>query len=254
MNPWVSGTAASFQSPSQPLSMTWTPAGGSTAYAYGSSISNGGAAAPAAPAPSQYQGQMNSFLSQQAPQFQAPQYQGPGPNRFETGLAANERRLNALQDDPSSIQQTAAYKFRVGQGQEALQRQQAAKGMLGSGNRLMELTKYGQDMGSQEYDAQHKRLADLTGMYAGNWNQAQGTNVQEALGKYSTGMQGALGSYGTAMQGHTARGNTLANLLSNDQSNQLAQQKFDWSQQQSQPQQQTFSTRTLRGGGTGTFW
>lgn len=141
--------------------------------------------------------QMQEFLKQQSPQ-----YQGPGANRFETGLASAERRISSLLDDPTSIQQTAAYKFRLGQGEQALQRQLAAKGMAGSGNRLMELTKYGQDMASQEYDTQAKRLQDLLSSYQGAWNQSQGTNVQEALGKYST-----------ASQAHTARGQTLANLM-----------------------------------------
>jgi hypothetical protein len=44
-----------------------------------------------------------------------------------------------------------------------------AKGMLNSGNRLMELTKYGQDMGSQEYDAQAGRLSNLLGNYSQSW-------------------------------------------------------------------------------------
>jgi hypothetical protein len=74
-----------------------------------------------------------------------------------------ENRLKSLLDDPESIKQTGAYKFRVGQGQEALQRSLGARGLLGSGNRLMELTKYGQDMASQEYDTQFSRLADLLG-------------------------------------------------------------------------------------------
>lgn len=113
-------------------------------------------------------------------------------NRFESGLSDTESRLRALLDDPDSIKQSAAYKFRVGQGQEALQRSMGAKGMLNSGNRLMELTKYGQDMGSQEYDAQAGRLGSLLGNYsqgyvgdknantsrysaqANAWNQAQG--------------------------------------------------------------------------------
>lgn len=134
----------------------------------------------------------------------APQYKGPGPNRFETGLASSESRLQSLLNDPTSIQQSAAYKFRLGQGQEALQRQQAAKGMLGSGNRLMELTKYGQDMASQEYDNQYKRLADLTGMYAGNWNTAQTANMQNAADIFKT-----------ETSGHGQMGSTLANLLGN---------------------------------------
>ncbi len=86
-------------------------------------------------------------------------------NRFGSGLSDVETRLRALLDNPDSIQQTGAYKFRVGQGQEALQRSLGAKGMLNSGNRLMELTKYGQDMGSQEYDAQAGRLSNLLGTY-----------------------------------------------------------------------------------------
>ena len=113
-------------------------------------------------------------------------------NRFAAGLTDAESRLRALLDNPDSVQQSAAYKFRVGQGQEALQRSLGAKGLLNSGNRLMELTRYGQDMGSQEYDAQAGRLSGLLGTYgqgyvsdknantsrfsaeAGAWNTAQG--------------------------------------------------------------------------------
>ena len=90
-------------------------------------------------------------------------------NRFEAGLTDAETRLRALLDNPDSIQQSAAYKFRVGQGQEALQRSLGAKGMLNSGNRLMELTKYGQDMGSQEYENQFGRLGNLLTNYSGSW-------------------------------------------------------------------------------------
>ncbi len=89
----------------------------------------------------------------------------PTDNRFSSGLSDVETRLRALLDNPDSIQQTGAYKFRVGQGKEALQRSLGAKGMLNSGNRLMELTKYGQDMGAQEYDAQAGRLSNLLGTY-----------------------------------------------------------------------------------------
>lgn len=90
----------------------------------------------------------------------------PDDNRFAAGLTDAESRLRALLDNPDSINQSAAYKFRVGQGQEALQRSLGAKGMLNSGNRLAELTKYGQDIGSQEYDAQYGRLGSLLGNYS----------------------------------------------------------------------------------------
>lgn len=178
--------------------------------------------------------QMQSYLG-----GAAPQYQGPGANRFESGLASSEKRLSSLLDDPSSIQQTAAYKFRLGQGEQALQRQQAAKGMLGSGNRLMELTKYGQDMGSQEYEAQAGRLQNLLGTYSGAWNQAQGTNVQEALGRY-----------GTEMQGHTARGNTLANLVGTATQGYTTARGQDLAQKQQQAAASGGGgTTTMLGGG-----
>lgn len=90
-------------------------------------------------------------------------------NRFEAGLSDAEARLRSLLDDPDSIKQTGAYKFRVKQGEDALQRQLGARGMLNSGNRLMELTKYGQDMGSQEYENQFGRLGNLLTNYSGSW-------------------------------------------------------------------------------------
>jgi hypothetical protein len=90
-------------------------------------------------------------------------------NRFEAGLSDAEARLKSLLDDPDSIKQTGAYKFRVKQGEDALQRQMGARGMLNSGNRLMELTKYGQDMGSQEYENQFGRLGNLLTNYTGGW-------------------------------------------------------------------------------------
>lgn len=90
-------------------------------------------------------------------------------NRFEAGLTDAESRLRSLLDNPDSINQSAAYKFRVKQGEDALQRNLGARGLLNSGNRLMELTKYGQDMGSQEYENQFGRLGNLLSNYSGSW-------------------------------------------------------------------------------------
>jgi hypothetical protein len=119
-------------------------------------------ATPFDPAVNQYKRQVDSYLAAPRPVMDT-------SNRFEAGLSANERRLNSLLEDPEAVRQTAAYKFRLKQGEDAIQRNLGAKGLLNSGNRLMELTKYGQDMGSQEYDVQANRLRDLVGMYSGNW-------------------------------------------------------------------------------------
>ena len=100
-------------------------------------------------------------------------------NRFEPGLTDAETRLRSLLDNPDSIQQSAAYKFRVAQGQEALQRSLGARGLLNSGNRLMELTKYGQDMGAQEYDAQYGRLGNLLNTQQQGWLGDKNANTNQ---------------------------------------------------------------------------
>jgi len=127
------------------------------------------------------------------------------PNRFENLLSDAEGRLKRLLDDPNSIGQSAAYKFRVGQGEEALQRSLGAKGMLNSGNRLMDLTKYGQDMASQEYDNQFGRLKDLLGIGATGYigdrqasNQAQDISNRFKLGSDANSLNQAQFAKSTA--------------------------------------------------------
>ena len=46
----------------------------------------------------------------------------------------------------------------------------------------MELTKYGQDMASQEYDKQADRLSSLLGNYGQFYNQSRGIDEQSKLG------------------------------------------------------------------------
>lgn len=74
-----------------------------------------------------------------------------------------EARLQALINDPNSISDSNAYKFRFNQGQQALERSAAAKGMLGSGNTLAALAQYGQGMASDEYGNEVGRLGALSG-------------------------------------------------------------------------------------------
>ena len=72
-----------------------------------------------------------------------------------------QNQLKALLSDPSKIQQTPGYQFAVDQGNQAINRSAAAKGMLNSGGVLAELAKYNQGMASQDYGNQVNRLADL---------------------------------------------------------------------------------------------
>lgn len=76
---------------------------------------------------------------------------------------AYEDQLKSLLANPDSIKDTGAYKFAFDQGQQSVERSAAAKGMLGSGNVLAELTQFGQGLASQQYDKEANRLAGLSG-------------------------------------------------------------------------------------------
>lgn len=91
-----------------------------------------------------------------------------------------------------------SYAWRFQQGQQAVERSLAAKGLLQSGNAAIELQQYGQGMASQEYNAQfnrtlsamgasesafqasYNRLAELAGMSTGMQANSQNTNYNYA--------------------------------------------------------------------------
>ena len=75
------------------------------------------------------------------------------------GTAAN--KLNELLQNPSSVTSTPGYQFAYNQGLEAVNRTAAAKGQLGSGNRLYDLTKFGQGIASQTYDNTVSQLGNF---------------------------------------------------------------------------------------------
>lgn len=138
-----------------------------------------------------------SAMSRKNP-FEVPTYNAT--NRFDPALTDSSNRINSLLDNPDSISNSAAYKFRLGQGMEALQRSLGAKGLLNSGNRLTAMNDYAQGEASQEYGNQFNRLADLYkantqgylgdksanvslyGAQAGAYNQAQRNNDANQLG------------------------------------------------------------------------
>ena len=76
-------------------------------------------------------------------------------------LSTASNKLNALLQNPSSVEDTPGYKFAYNQGLEAVNRTAAAKGQLGSGNRLYDLTKFGQGLASQTYNNTVSQLSNL---------------------------------------------------------------------------------------------
>lgn len=115
----------------------------------------------------------NFGMGFQPTSFQQPSVQQPAQNpgylnmraQVQTGadFMPEQKRLQDLLTNPSSIQGDPSYQFRLDQGNQEINRSAAAKGMLGSGNVLAELAKYGQGMASNEYGNQFNRLSSLIG-------------------------------------------------------------------------------------------
>ena len=105
-----------------------------------------------------------------------------------------------------------AYQFQLKQGQQALDRSSAARGMGASGAQMKAAQQFGQGLASQEYDKQYNRASGEFGDY---FNRLAGL---------SQGGQQAAGSMAQAGNQYAAgSGNTLGNL-SNAQTGILGQQ------------------------------
>ena len=143
----------------------------------------------------------------------------------------------------SDYQADPGYAFRLGEGQKALDRQAAARGGLISGGALRAATRYGQDMGSQEYQNAFNRyqtsranqlqpLGNLMSM-----GQSAASNQGTAAGNYGTNAGQAYMAGGQAIgAGQLGVGNTINNMLGTAASSYQNQQNFtDFLNRQQRP-------------------
>jgi hypothetical protein len=113
------------------------------------------------------------------------------------------------------------YAFRLAEGQKTLERNAAARGGLISGGALKAATRYGQDMGSQEYQSAFNRyqtnranqLNPLGSLLTSG--QAAASNQAAAAGNYGTQAGGNITGAGAATAaGQVGSTNALTNALS----------------------------------------
>lgn len=125
------------------------------------------------------QGDQNAMNNYQPPQGTA------AGQSADFGKYARDFGMSDFQQDPG-------YAFRLSEGQKVLERNAAARGGLISGGALRAATRYGQDMGSQEY-------ANAFNRYQTNRsNQLNPLGALATLGQNAAANQGAsMGTYGT---------------------------------------------------------
>jgi hypothetical protein len=163
---------------------------------------------------------------------------GLGGNAGAEGYGKYSRDFG-MQD----FQQDPGYAFRLSEGQKSLDRSAAARGGLISGGALKAASRYGQEMGSQEYQNAFNRYQ------TNRTNQLQPLGNLQAVGQSAASNQGsAAGAYGTAggnaitqggqaiAAGQMGSANSLANAITGGVSAYGQQQNFNnWLSSQNQP-------------------
>lgn len=163
-------------------------------------------------------GGVQSAASRYAADLQQKQYEENVKRQqpfYQAGVNALPELVSAARYTPFGQEQFTAdpgYGFRLSEGQKALERSAAARGGLISGGALKAATRFGQEMGSQEYTNAFNRyqaeraarlnpLQSLTGM---------GQTTAAGLGSAGQTMASNVGGYGMAGAGATAGGMTDA--------------------------------------------
>lgn len=144
---------------------------------------------------------------------------------YEAGVNALPELVAASRYKPfgmDQFQQDPGYAFRLAEGQKALERSAAARGGLISGGALKAATRYGQDMGSQEYTnafnryqaeraATLKPLQSLAGMSqtSAETTGNLGANAVNQMG------QDYMGAANARASGYIGTANTLTKGINN---------------------------------------
>lgn len=105
-----------------------------------------------------------------------------------------ESMLQNLIANPSSVTSLPGYAFNQQQGEQAVARQMAGSGFLGSGNEAIALTQYGQNYATNAYTTQANLLASLSGL-GSSVNPTQSLN--SASGSSQAGNNSLQGLAGT---------------------------------------------------------
>jgi hypothetical protein len=87
------------------------------------------------------------------------------------------------------------YQFRLQQGQEALERSGAARGVTNTGGTLKNILDYGQQAASQEYGNVYNRAAQSWGMNEAARQAAFGLNAPQQFQGWAATEAGRLGAY-----------------------------------------------------------
>lgn len=130
----------------------------------------------------------NSALSQQKDIYE----QEVARNKpfYDTGVTANAN-LDKMVNGGYDIKESPAAQYSLREGTKSLNRQLAARGLLGSGNAAQRLSELSSGVAANDYNQQYSRLLDQVKI---------GTGASASAGAASQTLSGAVGQNSTAVQ------------------------------------------------------
>jgi hypothetical protein len=143
-------------------------------------------------------------VARQKPFYEAGVNALPG---YISGIQAGGELVRGF--TPADFTTDPGYAFRFSEGQKALDRQAAARGGLMSGGALKAATRFGQEMGSQEYSNAYNRFRDTQGLRRNALAGVIGYGPTAASSMNTAGQNYATGA-GNIISG---QGDTSANAL-----------------------------------------
>ena len=130
-------------------------------------------------------------------------------SNFEQNYSDNKDAGYTGAEVAAKLEATPGYGFVVDQGTKAIERQGAARGMLGSGNTLIGLTEFGQKNAQNYFGMHMDTLSNIANLGSGATNQLSGLQMQQ--GRDQSQVTQALGS--GQMSAYGAIGDARANSL-----------------------------------------
>lgn len=128
-----------------------------------------------------------------------------------TGRQANRMIQDVMGGDYSSFYESPDYQFRKEEGEKALERGAAARGMNLSGATLKDMNRFNQGLASTEYGNWYNRLVGQQGLGANVAGAQAGIDQDTAAGVADT----QIGAAGARASGYMAEANMKNSLMSN---------------------------------------
>ena len=172
--------------------------------------------------------------------YRAPEYQAPDPYQAATPFSRAEYQAATpfARDEyqaatpfaaptAADMAQDPGYQFRLSEGQKALERSGAARGVTNTGGTMKGILDYGQQAASQEYGNVYNRNLNTYNVNEANRSGAYGMNYGNALGAYGMNEQNRAGAYntnyGNALNAYNTNEQNRAGAYATNAANQYQQ-------------------------------